>query len=103
MKQSTLEVLGHGTTGSAVSIGISSQILASLSFIDSHAQALGFLATCFFGFVGLVFYYLNLKKANLANKNEKKLDDHIKETKEQFQTVNDGIIDILHLVKIDKE
>ena len=45
---------------------------------------------------GIIFQYLSHKKLTLADSNEKRLNDHIEETKKEFKKVGKGISLILN-------
>lgn len=105
MKQHTSEVLGHGTTGLAVSSGASSYF-GWFQFINDNAAGIGVLLSFVFGTIGAIFYFLTWRKSIQADQNKKDLemlstalDEHKEETKEEFKSVNDGISEILSIVQ----
>lgn len=101
MKQETLADLGHGAITLSVGTGVSNQ-LGWFNFINANAAGLGFIATVFFGLVGLVFYYLTLKKSKLADQNKINFDNYKKESDGNFKNL-DGKIQIIeeHVSKIN--
>ena len=106
MKQESVKALADGATISAVSTGASSYF-GWFTFINANAPGIGVLLSLVFGSIGLIFYYLTWKKSTLADTNKEKiddhgdrLDDHIKETREEFKKVGDGLELILN--KLDK-
>lgn len=101
MKQETVKHIADGATLSAVGSGASSYF-EWFTFINANAPGIGILLSFFFGVIGLVFYWLTWKKSTLADSNKKEFDKHViafnehkKETRTEFQSVNSGIDSIL--------
>lgn len=63
MKQEITKVLGDGALTLAVSGGIVNK-LGWFEFINANAPGLGFIASCFFGVVATIFYWLTYKSKN---------------------------------------
>lgn len=101
MKQETLADLGHGAITLSAGTGVSNH-LGWFDFINANATGLGFIATSFFGSVGLVFYWLNLRKSTLADQNKINFDNYKKESDGNFKSL-DGKIQIIeeHVSKIN--
>lgn len=107
MKQEITKVLADGAATLAVSGGIATK-LGWFEFINANAQGLGFIASCVFGIVATIFYFMTYSKATQADKNRKDLkvledvmSGHIKETETSFGRVDDGINQILS--KLNKQ
>ena len=94
MKQELTKVLADGTATLAVGGGIASK-LGWFEFINANAPGLGVLASCLFGIVATIFYYLTYVKSTQADQNKIKLDEHIQSTEESFSRVDAGISEIL--------
>ncbi len=73
MKQETAKHLADGLTTLAVSTGTGSGALKYFEFIEAHSGALGFLSATFFGFAGLIFYFLTWRKSTLADENKRQI------------------------------
>ena len=101
MRQENLADLGHGAITLSVGMGVSNQ-LGWFNFINENAAGLGFIATVFFGLVGLVFYHLTLKKSTLADQNKINFDSYKKESDGNFLKL-DGKIETIeeHVLKIN--
>ena len=101
MKQETLADLGHGAITLSAGTGVSNH-LGWFDFINANATGVGFIATSFFGSVGLVFYWLNLRKSTLADQNKINFDNYKKESDGNFKSL-DGKIQIIeeHVSKIN--
>ena len=106
MKQEITKVLADGAAASAVSLGAATK-LGWFEFINANAPGIGVLASCFFGVVATIFYYLTYAKSTQADQNRKDLkvlesvmSDHKKETETSFEQVNSGLSEILS--KLDK-
>ena len=105
MKQETLKHFGDGAIISAVSTGAVNK-LGWLHYLNENAGGIGLMVTTFFGLIGMVFYYLTWKKSTQSDQNkkeltelDKKLDNHVKETKNGFELLNQGLAEISN--KID--
>lgn len=105
MKQEITKALADGTALAAVSGGIATKF-GWFKFINEYAEALGFIATCVFGLVATVFYFLTYVKVQQSDRNKKDLrvleaafDDHKTDTEESFKKVDDGINKILSIIK----
>ena len=61
MKQEITKALGDGATTLAVSSGIVTN-LGWFEFINANAPGLGFIASCIFGVIGTMFYWLTYLK-----------------------------------------
>ncbi len=103
MKQEIGRHLADGATTLAVSTGA---ISSWLGYVNHYAAGIGVLCTIFFGFVGLIFYYITWKKTTLADENKKDLvelssafEEHKTETREEFGKLNNGINSILSRMK----
>ncbi len=94
MKQEITKALADGTATLAVGGGIANK-LGWFEFINTNAPGLGVLASCLFGVVATVFYFLTYVKSTQADDNKIKLDAHIKDTEESFKKVDTGIDEIL--------
>lgn len=101
MKQEITKALADGTATLAVSGGIATK-LGWFEFINANAQGLGFMASCFFGAVATLFYFLTYSKSTQADQNKKDLEelesvmtDHINDTEKSFSKVDAGISEIL--------
>ncbi len=101
MKQEITKVLADGAAASAVSLGAATK-LGWFEFITANAPGLGFLASCFFGVIATIFYYLTWIKSTQADQNKKDLkalEDvmsvHIEDTEKSFAKVDNGINEIL--------
>jgi hypothetical protein len=70
MTEELTQNIANSATGLAIASG---SVTSYLGFLDEHAAGLGVVLTFFFGSVGIVFYYLNLKKLNKADDNEAEL------------------------------
>ncbi len=101
MKQETLADLGHSAIALSAGTGVSNH-LGWFDFINANATGLGFIATSFFGSVGLVFYWLNLRKSTLADQNKINFDNYKKESDGNFLKL-DGKIQTIeeHVLKIN--
>ena len=104
MKQEITKALADGTALAAVSGGIATKF-GWFKFINEYAEALGFIATCIFGLVATVFYFLTYSKAQLSERNKKGLqvlktafDDHKTDTDKSFKKVDEGINEIKELL-----
>ena len=105
MKQNIAQALGDGASTLAVASGMGTAVNAHygwFEFVNANAGGIGVLTSAFFGFVGLFFYYITYKKTTLARDNKIslevhaiKLDDHIQETKTQFNSLSSGIDSII--------
>lgn len=102
MKQEITKVLADGTATLAVGGGIATR-LGWFEFVNSNAQGLGFLASCFFGIIATVFYFMTYSKSTQADKNKKDLKaledvmtGHIEDTEESFSRVDSGIAEIIN-------
>ena len=71
MKQEITKALGDGATTLAVSSGIVTN-LGWFGFINANAPGLGFIASCIFGIIGTMFYWLTYRK---RTKNSKKIEE----------------------------
>jgi hypothetical protein len=101
VKQEMTKALADGAATLAVSGGIVTK-LGWFEFINANAQGLGFLASCVFGIIATVFYFLTYAKSTQSDKNKKDLkaledvmSDHIKDTDQSFRKVDNGINEIL--------
>ena len=70
MKQEITKGLGDGAITLAVSSGVGTN-LGWFEFINTNAPGLGFIASCAFGLIGTMFYYLTYLK---RTKNSKKIE-----------------------------
>jgi len=102
VKQENVKSLADGATTLAVSSGASSYF-GWFTFINDNAPGIGVLLSLIFGLIGIIFYWLTLKKSTLADENKRgleanseKLDVHIEQTNKQFDNVNSGITSILN-------
>ena len=102
MRQELTKGLADGAASLAVSGGIVTK-LGWFEFINANAPGLGVLASCFFGVVATIFYYLTYAKSTQADQNKKDLNvlegvmsDHKKETETSFAKVDSGISEILN-------
>ncbi len=95
MKQEITKVLADGAAASAVSLGAATK-LGWFDFINANAPGLGVIASCIFGVIATIFYYLTYAKSTQADENKIKLDEHIQSTEESFSKVDDGINEILN-------
>lgn len=87
MKQESLKHIADGAMISAVGSGTSSYF-DWFAFINTNASGVGVILSFIFGVAGIIFYILTWKKQTLADENkraieanERKLDDHIEETR----------------------
>lgn len=101
MKQESVKNLADGATTLAVSSGASSYF-GWFNLVNDNAPGIGVLLSLLFGIIGIVFYWLTLKKSTLADENKieltansERLYEHILETSTQFDNVNLGIDSIL--------
>ncbi len=101
MKQESVKSLADGAMTLAVSSGASSYF-GWFTFINDNAPGIGVLLSFMFGSIGIIFYYLTLKKSTLADENKRglivvaeKLDTHIVETTSQNNELKSGINSIL--------
>ena len=102
MKQEITKVLADGTATLAVGTGAATK-LGWFEFINANAQGLGFMASCFFGVVATIFYFLTYSKSTQADQNKKDLkaledvmSSHIDDTEKAFTKVDTGINEILN-------
>lgn len=107
MKIETAKDIVNGVGALSGGSGIVTVVMA---YLKMNAVELGVIVSIVTLIVYIIFQILYFKKLTLADENkvkqegtEKKLDDHIEETKIQFNTVNNGISNILDFVKVDKE
>ena len=108
MKQEITKGLADGAATLAVSGGLANK-LGWFEFINANAPGLGFMASCFFGVVATIFYFLTYSKSAQADKNKKNLEVledvmsvHIKDTEKSFTKVDDGISEILRKINSTK-
>jgi len=101
VKQELTKVLADGAATLAVSGGIANK-LGWFGFINTNAPGLAFLASCIFGIVATIFYFLTYAKSTQADENKKDLkvledvmSGHIKDTEKSFEKVDSGISEIL--------
>ena len=94
MKQELTKALADGAASLAVSGGIVTK-LGWFDFINANAPGLGVLASCFFGIIATIFYFMTYSKSTQADQNKIKLDEHIQSTEESFAKVDTGISEIL--------
>lgn len=102
MKQEITKGLADGAAALAVSGGIATK-LGWFEFINANAPALGFIASCVFGIVATVFYFLTYAKSKQADKNKEGLEsletafnEHKTETNDQFKYVNKSLDTIIN-------
>ncbi len=72
MKQEITKALADGAIALAVGGGVANK-LGWFAFINDNAPALGLIASCAFGVIGIIFYALTYSKSTLADKNEQRL------------------------------
>ena len=104
MKQETIKALADGSNVLTASTGVTSSAyaLAELfNFVNTNAAGIGVLVTICFGLIAIGFNIYNSLKLGKADKNEKRLDDHIEDTVIEFENVNKGISEIIN--KLDKQ
>lgn len=101
MKQELTKALADGAASLAVSGGIVTK-LGWFDFVNANAPGLGVLASCFFGIIATIFYFMTYSKSTQADKNKKDLkalegvmSDHIQDTEKSFGKVDAGINEIL--------
>ena len=80
MKQEITKTLGDGAVTLAVSGGIVNK-LGWFEFINANAPGLGFLASCFFGVVATIFYYLTYRAKDENTERIKELEAALKAKK----------------------
>lgn len=95
MKQELTKALADGAASLAVSGGIVTK-LGWFDFVNANAPGLGVLASCFFGIIATIFYFMTYSKSTQADQNKIKLDEHIQSTEESFAKVDTGISEILN-------
>ena len=103
MKQETLKALADGSNVLTASTGVTSSVYAlaeMFDFVNTNAAGIGVLVTICFGLIAIGFNLYNSVKLAKADKNEKRLDEHIQDTVIEFANVNKGIFEILS--KLDK-
>ncbi len=112
MRQETAKLLADGSGLLTAGTGVTSSAWGALeywNFINTNAAGIGVLATLFFGFVAIAFNLYNSAKLAKADINEMiidghgdKLDDHIKETRKQFKSIDTSLNTILNSVNKGK-
>jgi len=77
MKAEITKTLADGATTLAISGGVAAEV-GLFAFINDNGTGLGFIASCVFGLVGTLFYWLNYtaKNANTIKIEELKADNH---------------------------
>ena len=70
MKQTTSEIAGNTLIATATTLGAGSSYLG---WIGHHSAALGVIMSFCFGVIGMIFYYLNYRKATKADNNEQRI------------------------------
>ena len=63
MKSEITKALGDGATTLAVSSGVAVE-MGWFEFVNANGTGLGFIASCIFGIIGTLFYWLNYKQKN---------------------------------------
>lgn len=110
MNHETLKAIGDGAIVAAAGTGGAS---TWLNYVKEYDTVIGLFLTLFFGFVGILFYYLNWRKSIQADDNKRIIgehreqistlstafDSHKEQTKKEFQVVNSGISEILDKIK----
>ena len=76
MKQEITRALGDGAIAIAVSGGIAND-QGWFEFINTNASGLGFIASCFFGILGTMFYWLTFRKKTANSEKIAKLEAEI--------------------------
>jgi len=63
VKSEITKALGDGATTLAVSGGVAVE-MGWFEFVNANGTGLGFIASCVFGLIGTVFYWLNYRQKN---------------------------------------
>ena len=101
MKQETAKQLADGLNALTASTGVGSSawgLLEYWDFVNTNAAGLGVLITIFFGLIAIAFNLYNSSKLRQSDTNKNKLLEldvklnlQIKETREEFKSINSGL------------